>query len=160
MRNSGRRCNRLTLALSAVSVAALWAGTGHAQAQSPAPGSSSPVQLPGISVTAPTPIMRAPPPRPVAAQPGTTGQDASPPAAFTPPPGLVEQVFVPLTLVPSQEILARPLIIVPIANHDNNQHSHNENLRLENLWAGMETMAVSSDVMALPSGAVERRTSW
>jgi acetylornithine deacetylase/succinyl-diaminopimelate desuccinylase-like protein len=40
-----------------------------------------------------------------------------------------------------EEILARPLIIVPIANHDNNQHSHNENLRLENLWAGMETMA-------------------
>lgn len=40
-----------------------------------------------------------------------------------------------------EEVLARPLIIVPIANHDNNQHSHNENLRLENLWAGMETMA-------------------
>ena len=40
-----------------------------------------------------------------------------------------------------EEILARPLIIVPIANHDNNQHSHNENLRLANLWAGMETMA-------------------
>ena len=40
-----------------------------------------------------------------------------------------------------EEVVARPLIIVPIANHDNNQHSHNENIRLVNLWAGMETMA-------------------
>ena len=40
-----------------------------------------------------------------------------------------------------EEVLMRPLIIVPIVNHDNNQHSHNENLRLDNLWAGMETMA-------------------
>lgn len=32
-------------------------------------------------------------------------------------------------------------IIVPIANHDDNQHSANENLRLQNLWDGIETMA-------------------
>jgi len=32
-------------------------------------------------------------------------------------------------------------IMVPIANHDDNQHAANENLRLENLWNGMETMA-------------------
>jgi acetylornithine deacetylase/succinyl-diaminopimelate desuccinylase-like protein len=32
-------------------------------------------------------------------------------------------------------------ITVPIANHDNNQHSSNENLRLQNLWDGIETMA-------------------
>ncbi len=31
-------------------------------------------------------------------------------------------------------------ISVPIANHDNNQHSFNENLRLQNLWDGIETM--------------------
>jgi len=30
---------------------------------------------------------------------------------------------------------------VPIANHDNNQHAENENLRLQNLWDGIETMA-------------------
>ena len=30
---------------------------------------------------------------------------------------------------------------VPIANHDNNQHSSNENIRLQNLWDGIETMA-------------------
>jgi acetylornithine deacetylase/succinyl-diaminopimelate desuccinylase-like protein len=32
-------------------------------------------------------------------------------------------------------------ITVPIANHDNNQHSSNENIRLKNLWDGIETMA-------------------
>jgi acetylornithine deacetylase/succinyl-diaminopimelate desuccinylase-like protein len=32
-------------------------------------------------------------------------------------------------------------ITVPIANHDNNQHAENENIRLQNLWDGMETMA-------------------
>jgi len=32
-------------------------------------------------------------------------------------------------------------ITVPIANHDDNQHAANENLRLENLWDGVETMA-------------------
>ena len=32
-------------------------------------------------------------------------------------------------------------ITVPIANYDDNQHSSNENLRLENLWEGTETMA-------------------
>lgn len=33
-------------------------------------------------------------------------------------------------------------ITIPIANHDNNQHSANENIRLQNLWDGIETMAV------------------
>jgi acetylornithine deacetylase/succinyl-diaminopimelate desuccinylase-like protein len=32
-------------------------------------------------------------------------------------------------------------ILVPIANHDDNQHAANENLRLQNLWDGVETMA-------------------
>lgn len=32
-------------------------------------------------------------------------------------------------------------ITVPIANYDDNQHAANENLRLENLWNGVETMA-------------------
>ncbi|MEP6769814.1 MAG: M20/M25/M40 family metallo-hydrolase [Acidobacteriota bacterium] len=30
---------------------------------------------------------------------------------------------------------------VPIANHDNNQHASNENLRLQNLWDGIEVYA-------------------
>ena len=39
------------------------------------------------------------------------------------------------------DILKTPAILVPIANHDNNQHSYNENIRLQNLWDGIETMA-------------------
>jgi hypothetical protein len=33
------------------------------------------------------------------------------------------------------------MVGMPIANHDNNQHSSNENIRLQNLWDGVETMA-------------------
>ena len=39
------------------------------------------------------------------------------------------------------DFLNTPAIGIPIANHDNNQHSSNENLRLQNLWDGVETMA-------------------
>ena len=39
------------------------------------------------------------------------------------------------------DFLRTPAIGIPIANHDNNQHSSNENLRLQNLWDGIETMA-------------------
>jgi acetylornithine deacetylase/succinyl-diaminopimelate desuccinylase-like protein len=46
-----------------------------------------------------------------------------------------------LPLTPIDEVLGAPVIIVPIANHDDNQHTHNENLRLQNLWDGIETMA-------------------
>ncbi len=34
-----------------------------------------------------------------------------------------------------------PVIGLPIANHDNNQHSSDENLRLQNLWDGIEVYA-------------------
>jgi acetylornithine deacetylase/succinyl-diaminopimelate desuccinylase-like protein len=34
-----------------------------------------------------------------------------------------------------------PVIGVPIANHDNNQHASNENLRLQNLWAAIQVHA-------------------
>lgn len=40
-----------------------------------------------------------------------------------------------------QETLGAPLIIVPIVNHDNNQHASNENLRIRNLWDGIEVMS-------------------
>jgi acetylornithine deacetylase/succinyl-diaminopimelate desuccinylase-like protein len=30
---------------------------------------------------------------------------------------------------------------LPIVNHDNNQHGANENLRLQNLWDGIEVFA-------------------
>jgi acetylornithine deacetylase/succinyl-diaminopimelate desuccinylase-like protein len=34
-----------------------------------------------------------------------------------------------------------PVIVLPIANHDDNQHAPNENLRLQNLWDGIEVFA-------------------
>ena len=39
------------------------------------------------------------------------------------------------------EVLSAPLVIVPIANHDDNQHASNENLRLQNLWDGIAVFA-------------------
>jgi acetylornithine deacetylase/succinyl-diaminopimelate desuccinylase-like protein len=39
------------------------------------------------------------------------------------------------------DLLASPVVIVPIANHDDNQHAPNENLRLANLWYGIDLMA-------------------
>lgn len=46
---------------------------------------------------------------------------------------------VPLYMI--SQTLGAPTITVPIANHDNNQHSYNENLRIQNLWDGIELMA-------------------
>ena len=46
---------------------------------------------------------------------------------------------VPLYMI--DEILHVPTITVPIANHANNQHSFNENIRIQNLWDGIELMA-------------------
>jgi acetylornithine deacetylase/succinyl-diaminopimelate desuccinylase-like protein len=47
---------------------------------------------------------------------------------------------VPLFMI--EQILRAPTIQIPTVNHDNNQHSFNENLRIANLWEGIETMAV------------------
>jgi acetylornithine deacetylase/succinyl-diaminopimelate desuccinylase-like protein len=44
------------------------------------------------------------------------------------------------TLFMIEEILGAPTITTPIVNHDNNQHSFNENLRIRNLWDGMELL--------------------
>jgi acetylornithine deacetylase/succinyl-diaminopimelate desuccinylase-like protein len=46
---------------------------------------------------------------------------------------------VPLYMI--EQTLQAPTITVPIANHDNNQHSFNENIRIRNLWDGIELMA-------------------
>src|SRR6185369_5658721 len=40
-----------------------------------------------------------------------------------------------------RDVLDTPLIGVPISNHDNNQHAENENMRLQNLWNGIELYA-------------------
>ncbi|MEK6282909.1 MAG: M20/M25/M40 family metallo-hydrolase [Acidobacteriota bacterium] len=45
----------------------------------------------------------------------------------------------PLSII--TENLKTITITVPIANYDNNQHAENENIRLQNLWDGIETYA-------------------
>ena len=40
-----------------------------------------------------------------------------------------------------QDVLRTPLIVLPMVNHDNNQHAFNENLRIQNLWDGIEMYA-------------------
>ena len=46
---------------------------------------------------------------------------------------------VPLYMI--VDVLNAPCVLIPIANHDNNQHSFNENMRIQNLWDGIELMA-------------------
>jgi acetylornithine deacetylase/succinyl-diaminopimelate desuccinylase-like protein len=39
------------------------------------------------------------------------------------------------------DVAGKPAVVVPVANHDNNQHGANENLRIANLWYAMELYA-------------------
>lgn len=58
------------------------------------------------------------------------------------PPVYVEPSFGgSLPLVVFEEVTKAPLVIVPISNHDDSQHTHNENIRLGNLWDGIELYA-------------------
>lgn len=41
------------------------------------------------------------------------------------------------------DVLGVPTVGLPIVNHDNNQHSPNENLRLGHLWSGIEVLAAA-----------------
>ncbi len=52
-----------------------------------------------------------------------------------------------LPLFVFEQYLKTPPITVPIANHDNNQHAENENIRLKNLFDGIVTFA---SIMLLP----------
>ncbi len=45
----------------------------------------------------------------------------------------------PLYLI--DEVVGAPILILPIANHDNNQHGKDENLRLQNLWDAIDIYA-------------------
>jgi acetylornithine deacetylase/succinyl-diaminopimelate desuccinylase-like protein len=46
---------------------------------------------------------------------------------------------VPLEMI--ERAVGTHTITVPIANHDDNQHTFNENMRIQNLWDGIELMA-------------------
>jgi acetylornithine deacetylase/succinyl-diaminopimelate desuccinylase-like protein len=39
------------------------------------------------------------------------------------------------------ENIGLPVVVVPIVNYDNHQHSSDENVRLGHLWRGMEIYA-------------------
>jgi acetylornithine deacetylase/succinyl-diaminopimelate desuccinylase-like protein len=52
------------------------------------------------------------------------------------------------------EFLDRPAVIVPIANHDDNQHSPDENLRIRNLWYGIDLYAA---LLTMPPRRVDDR---
>ncbi len=47
-----------------------------------------------------------------------------------------------------EDSLDAPIVILPIANHDNNQHGRDENLRLENLFSAVEMYAEVLDGLA------------
>jgi hypothetical protein len=46
-----------------------------------------------------------------------------------------------LPLISVERPLGTHTIVIPIANHDDNQHTFDENLRIQNLWDGIELMA-------------------
>jgi acetylornithine deacetylase/succinyl-diaminopimelate desuccinylase-like protein len=57
------------------------------------------------------------------------------------PPLVIPMLGGSLPLDAIKTVLGAPLITVPIVNADNSQHGPNENLRLQNLWDGIETFA-------------------
>jgi acetylornithine deacetylase/succinyl-diaminopimelate desuccinylase-like protein len=65
----------------------------------------------------------------------TAGKAAGQPVAVLPMMG----GSVPIYLF--DEIFKVPVIGLPIVNHDNSQHAADENMRLRNLWDGIETYA-------------------
>jgi acetylornithine deacetylase/succinyl-diaminopimelate desuccinylase-like protein len=52
-----------------------------------------------------------------------------------------------LPLYVFEKVLKTQPVTVPIANHDNNQHAENENIRLKNFFEGIEIFA---SIMMLP----------
>ncbi|MEQ9400580.1 MAG: M20/M25/M40 family metallo-hydrolase [Longimicrobiales bacterium] len=49
------------------------------------------------------------------------------------------------------EVLEQPFVNVPVANHDNNQHAPDENLRIANLWYAIDLYAA---LLTMPAGVV------
>ena len=46
-----------------------------------------------------------------------------------------------LPLFHFEQVMKTPIVIVPLANHDNNQHAPDENIRIGNIWYGMDIYA-------------------
>jgi acetylornithine deacetylase/succinyl-diaminopimelate desuccinylase-like protein len=60
----------------------------------------------------------------------------------------------PLSII--SENLRTVTITVPIANYDNNQHAENENIRLQNLWDGIETFAALMTMKLTPGAQTQQ----
>ncbi len=73
--------------------------------------------------------------------------DAFGPGSLVLAPGLGGSL--PLYLV--SDGLGKPFVNVPVANHDNNQHAPDENLRIANLWYAIELYA---RLLTMPPSAV------
>ncbi|MCZ6857925.1 MAG: M20/M25/M40 family metallo-hydrolase [Gemmatimonadetes bacterium] len=56
------------------------------------------------------------------------------------------------------DVMAKPALILPIANHDDNQHAADENLRIANLWYGIDLYAALL-TMPVDDGAIEPPSS-
>jgi acetylornithine deacetylase/succinyl-diaminopimelate desuccinylase-like protein len=50
------------------------------------------------------------------------------------------------------DIAGKPAVVVPVANHDNNQHAPDENLRIANLWYAIDLYAA---LMTMPATVFE-----
>jgi acetylornithine deacetylase/succinyl-diaminopimelate desuccinylase-like protein len=57
------------------------------------------------------------------------------------PPVRIRTTGGTVPMAPFAEAFSFPIISIPVVNFDNNQHSENENLRLENLWKAIVTFA-------------------
>lgn len=59
-----------------------------------------------------------------------------------------------------EDVLEAPVAVLPIANHDNNQHSADENIRVANIWYGIDLWStmMSTDFSSLrnPVGGATR----
>jgi len=69
-------------------------------------------------------------------------------AAVNPPPDPPEKPVLRLPTMGGslpthlfERTLHVPLIVFPMANHDDNQHAKDENLRIQNLWDGIDAFA-------------------
>ena len=67
--------------------------------------------------------------------------DAAVEAAIGQPPIRVPTLGASMPLHLFTDVLGKPALIIPIANHDNNQHAADENIRIANLWYGMDLYA-------------------
>ena len=57
-----------------------------------------------------------------------------------------------LPLAVFTEVWRKPAVVVPIANHDNNQHAPDENLRIANLWYAIDLFA---ELFTMPRSALQ-----